>query len=76
MKQAIYIQELIPILVVDGIGSALAGIGIAEWMGVLHMVPSALKFENYAMVMVAAGFLLCFSVTLYFLRRSARRTGE
>ena len=63
------LTALLPLLALDLIGCALAGIGLADQLSNTEIVPIAWRFPSYGWVMVAAGF----SLTVPFNREILRR---
>ncbi|HEX9626157.1 MAG TPA: DUF1418 family protein [Acidiferrobacterales bacterium] len=46
------------LLILDAVGVILAGLGLAERLAGTNLVPTALRFENYDIVMIVVGILL------------------
>lgn len=62
------IKPPLNLIILDGIGSILLGLGLAEWIAETNLVPTALQFENYPIFMIVIGILLILPFTLFFIR--------
>lgn len=63
-------QQKLPVrlAILDAIGAALLGIGLAERFAGTNLVPESFRFENYDIVMIAAGIVLMVPMVLHFLK--------
>lgn len=52
------IQLPISLIILDGIGAILVAIALAEMFGEFDIIPDALKFNNYQIIMIITGVLL------------------
>ena len=68
MKEKCALKIPLHLLLLDFIGAALLGLGLAEWFANTGLVPESLRFENYYIVMVIAGGLLMLPVLLHFIK--------
>ena len=68
MKEKCALKIPLHLLVLDFVGAALLGLGLAEWFANTGLVPESLRFENYYIVMVIVGCLLMLPVLLHFMK--------
>ena len=58
----------LPLMILDGLGALLLGLGLAEWLAGTDLMPQALRFDYYPQVMVIVGALLMLPMILHLLR--------
>lgn len=57
----------INLILIDGVGTALLVLGLAEHFAGIDVLPTALNFEYRAYVLMAVGVILMMPLVLYFL---------
>ncbi len=62
------------LLVLDGIGAVLVGLGMAKMFAGVDVLPAALQFDETGWVMIALGVLLMLPFVLNFLAQIRART--
>lgn len=55
------------LIVMDAIGAVLLGLGVAELFANTNLVPTAWRFENYALIMIIFGIALMLPIITYML---------
>lgn len=68
MKEKCALKIPLHLLLLDFVGAALLGLGLAEWFANTGLVPESIRFENYYIVMVIVGGLLMLPVLLHFMK--------
>lgn len=64
---------LVP-LVLDGIGSVLAGLGLAKQVADIDIIPAQLRFDQYGLVLIVVGVLLMVPLIAHLIK-TARAQG-
>jgi len=68
LKEKCALKIPLHLLLLDFVGAALLGLGLAEWFANTGLVPESIRFENYYIVMVIVGGLLMLPVLLHFMK--------
>ncbi|SEL67405.1 hypothetical protein SAMN05216214_11728 [Atopomonas hussainii] len=56
-------------LLLDGIGTVLLGVGLAEWFAAVELVPQALRIEPLGPILVGVGLALMLPALASMLRQ-------
>ncbi len=62
------IRPPLHLLIVNAIGSLLFGLGLAEYIDAIRLVPAAWQFEHFALVMLVVGAVMMAPLTLFLVR--------
>ncbi len=56
-------------IILDGIGSLILGLGLAEYFANVGLVPEILKVDGYAIKIMIVGGVLYIPASLFFLKK-------
>lgn len=73
-KQGIRIP--LSLIVLDVIGAAAAGIGLASYFGGIELVPAPFRFAHYDAVLIVAGMALMMPLVYHLLTQALARGAE
>lgn len=59
-------------VVLDGFGTLMLVLGLADWFGDAELVPRSLQFPGYDKFLVIAGLLLALPLALHVIGRARR----
>ena len=62
------------LLLLDGIGTLLVVVGIAEWVGATQLIAESWQFENYQLTLIVLGGLLMLPLFLHIIEFIKERT--
>ena len=74
MEQQKKLPLPLSLVLLDAVGTVLLGLGLAEWLAGTGLMPEALRFDNYAIVMVVTGLLLILPLLAFILRKALGRS--
>jgi len=60
----------ISLVLLNGLGAILVGLGLVDLLGGIVMVPEALRIANYQVVMIAIGILLELTFIIYRIKQA------
>lgn len=70
MSQPKKLKVPVRLIILDGIGAILLGLGIAEQFANTNLIPISWQFTNYAMFMIIFGIAMMLPMVTYILSRT------
>lgn len=62
------------LLMLDLVGATIAGFGLAKLFANVDVIPESLRFENYGVVFIVAGFALMLPAMAHIIRTARDRS--